>query len=271
MKKWTCASIMVVAACVVTVYFTPPISDSYEGRAVHLSFDDVDIAMRQLTEDSTKYCSIFDHPFFRYLLYLHESYDAKMTLYIYSENKDYSVSDFPNCYKPEFEQNADWLKLGFHAIRPNHSEVETSQLERFAVAYEKTESSIVRFAGKDCMSHTLRLHYWQCTEEERAFLAQHGVRTLLTCDDTRQSYALPIEVCSLLQEQGHWADDELRYLRTDFRTEHIKWSPWLALLNHTENDTIVIFTHEWALTRSNKRVLERMLHILQQHHVYYTH
>ncbi len=60
---------------------------SYYGKIVHLSFDDVSICMKDLTKESSKYRSIFQHPFLRELKDIHEATGAKFTLYIYEQDE----------------------------------------------------------------------------------------------------------------------------------------------------------------------------------------
>ena len=92
---------------------------AYSGKKVHFSFDDVSMCMKELTSDSTKYNSIFDHPFLGELKELHNSTGAKFTLFVYEQDGEYSFIDFPNNFAAEFDKNADWLKVGYHAMNPS--------------------------------------------------------------------------------------------------------------------------------------------------------
>lgn len=64
-------------------------------------------------------------------------------------------------------------------------------------------------------------------------------------------------------QKGSFTDTCCQYLATDHRVEHMLFEPYFNLLNKEENDTLVVFTHEWALANKSNRIkLRRILHIL---------
>ena len=170
-RKLIIALVGTLAICIMCTMINPMISQ-YKGRAVHISIDDVEVSMRNLSNQ--KYRSIFDEPFFAFLQKLHKEYSLKISLYIYKEAKGYDITSFPTKYKREFANNADWLKFGFHAIRPQFNEEITANLDTFSTAYRQVDSCITTFAGETSKSHILRLHYFFATPAERTLISKSG-------------------------------------------------------------------------------------------------
>lgn len=251
--------------CLAYVLINSKISQ-YEGKTAHISIDDVEISMRNLANQY--YTSIFDEPFFAFLQELHRDYGTRFSLYIYKEAKDYDIARFPYRFKSEFAENADWLKFGFHAIRPHFDESITSQIDSFSL-YNQVDSCISAFAGEQSKTHILRLHYFYATPAERTLISHSGGVILLTADHSdRRSYSLSDMQLNVLRK-GSCQDNELHYLATDLRIENMT-IPDYDLRIHNENDTLAVFTHEWALaSRLNKAKFIRTLQILKNNNITY--
>ena len=74
-----------------------------------------------LTDIAKQGCgSLFDHFYLGFLRRMHQEYGTKFTLnlFYHNDHHDFTITDFPDRYKGEWQDNADWLKLSFHA----HSE-----------------------------------------------------------------------------------------------------------------------------------------------------
>lgn len=170
-RKFLITIVGILLTYIIYAMINPKISQ-YQGRTAHISIDDVEISMRNLSNQN--YGSIFDEPFFAFLQQLHTDYGLKISLYIYKEAKDYDITSFPVKYKREFANNADWLKFGFHAIRPQFNEEITANLDTFATAYRQVDSCITVFAGEASKSHILRLHYFFATPAEKTLISQSG-------------------------------------------------------------------------------------------------
>ena len=162
---------------------------SYKEKVVHLSFDDVSECIKNITNDSTSFNSIFDHTFFAELLELHERTGAKFTLYVYEHDDNYNISQFPQKFAHEFNTNKDWLKIGYHAKNPSISKDSISDYTLFTTSFCRVDS-ILNLRVLGAKSDMLRLHYFFATREEVFFLHKYGVRSLLSADDDRLSYSL---------------------------------------------------------------------------------
>ena len=62
-----------------------------------------------------RYHSIFEHPYLSFLREIHEEFHSKIQLNVYYETEGFCLSQMPDSYKGEWEENADWLRLSFHA------------------------------------------------------------------------------------------------------------------------------------------------------------
>jgi hypothetical protein len=73
-----------------------------------------------------------------------------------------------------------------------------------------------------------------------------GVIGLLCADDGRDSYDLDSMENERLRRDAFLRKDGVNYFKTDMRYEKIRFlDPTLSLFLH--QDTLVFFTHEWAL------------------------
>lgn len=108
----------------------------YFGKKVHVSIDDVYECMKNVTEDSMKYESVFDEPFFLMLKNIHSRTGCKFTLYIYEKGKQYDISNFPYKFKSELNKQREWLQFGFHTISPNIIKDSIANFSLFTKSYE---------------------------------------------------------------------------------------------------------------------------------------
>lgn len=232
---------------------------AYSGKKVHFSFDDVSICMKELTNDSTKYKSIFDNPFLGELKELHNSTGAKFTLYIYEQDRDYTISDFPDRFAEEFNKNADWLKIGYHAMSPSISRDSIEMASVFIPSFDRVDS-ILTTKFKCAKSNKIRLHCFHATQDEVNHLRDKGITALLAADDDRISYSLSKMENSELMRKEVLDKNGMSYISTDHRVE--RDNTMIGLIKNAEDDEFVIFTHEWAYAGSVHYAYNFMVHIL---------
>lgn len=243
------------------IYFFHPFLRT--GKVAHISIDDVSKCFNNISEDSAKYRSIFDEPFFSFLKELHDDYNCAFTCYCFVNDSDFNVSQIPNKFARELTDNSDWLKFGFHGIKPSiHKPTNVKYLE-FASAFSHFQKEVMRFASSHNIASILRLDYYYATSGEVVFLKNNGVRTLLSADDDRRSYYLPFQRNKQLINKNSIHYDGLKYLRTNIKIENTVF-PYINILQNRERDTLVIFTHEWKLGRLNKYKLRRTIKILKE-------
>ena len=158
-------------------------------RKFRISSDDNIRFLQDLTFGS--YTSIFDHPYLAVYKKAHDLYGAVVHLNLFysfddqarsrfSENPPYfDLSMMTDRHKAEFQANAHWLKLAFHAKsefpdKPYlHADGKTMREDCLAVCRE-----ICRFAGRECLSDSTTVHWGEATREGVRALRELGLRSL---------------------------------------------------------------------------------------------
>lgn len=217
---------------------------SYQGKKVHLSFDDCYMCLRDLSADSTRYSSIFENPFLGELKSMHESKEAKFTLYIYEQADGFNIKNLPAKFISEFRDNSGWLKIGYHAKNPTISKDSIALFSVFSRSFTVVDSVLTSKSIGDGKTSTVRLHFFFATSKETDFLKENGIARLLAADDDRISYSLSEYENNILKEKEEITKNGITYVTTDLRIER---DNLLAGLWKNRNDTeFVVFTHEWA-------------------------
>ncbi len=81
----------------------------------------------------------------------HEEYGLKATLYVFGKLDTNNLADFPDACRTEFEDNADWLKIGFHSMTEADPEEEGMTTKEFAEGFQKVNREILDFAGESSL------------------------------------------------------------------------------------------------------------------------
>lgn len=89
-------------------------------QKIHFSVDDVITSFENLTKNESKYKSVFDEPFFKYIKSLHDEFGAKISLYCFYEKDGFSLADCTNKFADDFSSSSNWLKFGFHALSSSY-------------------------------------------------------------------------------------------------------------------------------------------------------
>ncbi len=93
----------------------------------------------------------FGHFYLAGLKEIHRKYGTLFTLNCFYHNDHFSfdMKDVPDCYKSEFEDNSDWLRLSFHAFR-NFLIVHTStHPQRSCLRFDLVKSEIILSRRKE--------------------------------------------------------------------------------------------------------------------------
>lgn len=125
--------------------------------------------------------SIFDSFYIAFLRSLHEKYDFKVTLntfYCNSHDPDhFTTSELPDCYKSEFEENADWLKLAFHAYAefPDNP-YGAAYPEKLPEHHKLLTGEIRRYAGEKSLIEPVLMHWYEiASDASRTYISQQGM------------------------------------------------------------------------------------------------
>jgi hypothetical protein len=132
-----------------------------------------DIARKQ-------YRSLFDSWYLKIFRELNEKYGAKFVLNTYYRSEDgFELPQFPDRYKGEWRENADWLSLAFHAYanKPDRPYQDASP-EKLIADLDRVAEQIHRFAGEETYSPPTVVHWGMVQPEALKPLAERGVRVL---------------------------------------------------------------------------------------------
>ena len=155
--------------------------------------DDVIWCLRDLARTKPK--SIFDVPFLKMLKKAHDKYGltAQMNLFYRTDffygNDEFTLAEVPDTYKAEWEANADWLRMAFHAKQefPDYPYVNASY-EDVKANYEAIINEIKRFAGEKSVAHAVIPHWLPISKEGCKALYDCGVRIISPSCGERTEY-----------------------------------------------------------------------------------
>lgn len=135
-----------------------------------------------LTDIARQGCgSLFDHFYLGFLRRMHQEYGTKFTLnlFYHNDHHDFTITDFPDRYKGEWQDNADWLKLSFHA----HSEFPDRPYPQpdgrpLAADYDRMRAEVTRFAGEGVFYPPVVIHWAMVHPRALHVLVERGVKVL---------------------------------------------------------------------------------------------
>ncbi len=130
--------------------------------------------------------SLFDNFYLRGLKKLHDKHGTKFTLNLFYEvNKRYSgtfgpfsLDQFSERYREEWENNSEWLRLAFHSFSefPNRP-YQNASPEKIMEDFDLVEREIKRFAGEAYIPTSIT-HWAMLPKEVFPMVKEKGVRTL---------------------------------------------------------------------------------------------
>ncbi len=142
------------------------------------SIDDNSFFLRDITKKHYK--SLFDCFYLDMLRQLHTKYGTRFVLNIYYQTEDgFTLPQFPDRYRGEWEAASDWLKLAFHAWanKPDRP-YQYASAGKLISDLDKVAEQIKRFAGPQTYSPPTVIHWGMVQPAALKPLAQRGVRVL---------------------------------------------------------------------------------------------
>lgn len=163
----------------------------------YFTVDDCIVFLYELSKHPEKYPSLFDHPFLAIFKKAHRLYGAHVHLNLYYEFDAASMADFAahkeyfnlsmmtDRYRGEWEENADWLTLSFHA-NANYPDMPNKCLDSafIAASMRKTHKEICRFAGRRSLVPVTTAHWGNGYIEPLRAFREGGY--LIQCGSFRQ-------------------------------------------------------------------------------------
>jgi hypothetical protein len=242
------------------------LSEPYKGLHIfHFSLDDVIDIFKDLTKNENKYKSIFENETLSYFRNLHLRYGLVLSCFAYFEDGNgFQLSRATHKFRKEFEENADWLKFGFHAYNGN-TDYKTETSQKATADYNAVISSLISIVGEQSIDRIIRIHLYHGNKEVIQALknADYGITGLLGADDDRRQYYFD-DIERTAVRHNDYVRDSIMYLTvfsTDLRMEKIgNIDDKLDSVNASQlvsgTNILVCFTHEWALNK--RRIKENI-------------
>lgn len=150
------------------------------GKRYCFTIDDNIRFFEEIQKNGLK--SVFDHPYLAMLRRIHRQYGTRVHLNVFYSYRPggFSLSDFPQDYREEWRQNADWLRFSFHA---KHNELafpyDSTSPETLVADYRLVTDELMRIAGRESVENTVTLHYMRADKECCQALREQGVQALI--------------------------------------------------------------------------------------------
>ncbi len=156
--------------------------------------DDTIFFLRDIA--SKQYKSLFDDYFLGHMRNLHEKYGTKVALNLFYESENgFTLSDFPDRYKSEWRDNADWLRLLFHAKREfPDAPYKNAPPEELIADFRQVEREIKRFAGEESYLPTTVVHFGEIRPDAYKPFAGVGVTALSGYFRSESSYPVSYQI-----------------------------------------------------------------------------
>ncbi len=152
-------------------------------KLAYFFIDDTIWALRDIARQRP--ASIFDQPFMKVLKRAHDDHGLTVQLNLFYRtdffygSDEFTLSEMPDTYKAEWEANAHWLRLAFHAKQefPDYPYVNATY-EDVKKDYDQLVREIRRFAGEKSLSDAVIPHWLPISKAGCQALADSGIRLL---------------------------------------------------------------------------------------------
>jgi hypothetical protein len=235
----------------ITLFWLKNITGKYR-----FSLDDNILFLKDIHLHAEKYGSIFDNPYLGFLKHVHELYGTKIHINIYYQTEGFNLSQLTGKFKPEWKENAGWLRLSFHALQndPDRPYIHAG-FEEVKRDCEKVKEQIRRFAGEEVMDPETTLHWGAATLEGCKALRTSGYKILagyfvVEKGEEPVSYYLDEEKKLNLSKRIAWKDNR----------EGIIFSRINIVINSHDLDKIVPYLDEIKKDPHRSAYMDVMIH-----------
>lgn len=183
-------------------------------KKYRVSLDDNIWFLRDIAQNSNLYKSIFENPYLSFFKQVHDTYGTKIHINIYYQTEGFNLSQMPAKYKGEWKDNADWLRLSFHALQdvPDKPYINAGY-DEVKRDCEMIMEEIRRFAGEEMIGPVTTLHWGEATVEGCKALRDAGYSGLVgdfNVDNNMSpvSYYFDIEKRRHINKRFIWKDTQ---------------------------------------------------------------
>ena len=193
----------------ITIYWLRNYTNRYR-----LSLDDNIWFLKDISENSLKYNSIFENPYLGFLKEVHDTYGTKIHINIYYQTDGFNLSQMTDKYKSEWIRNSNWLRLSFHALGndPDKPYINAGY-DQVKKDCDMVKEQIRRFAGKELLGPVTTLHWGEATVEGCRALKDSGYSALAGYFNIENgmpvvSYYLDNDQIKHLSDRYIWCDNQ---------------------------------------------------------------
>ncbi|MCP4644818.1 MAG: hypothetical protein GY851_30530 [bacterium] len=155
-------------------------------KRYRFSMDDNILFLKDLGSNSGQYPSLFDHWYLGFLRDMHARFGTKVHINIYYQTDGFDLTQMPDRWRDEWEANASWLHLSFHALQDKPDRpYRNASYTQMAHDFDLVTDHIRRFAGDAVLGSTTTIHWAECPAEGVRALRDRGIETLVGLFDLR--------------------------------------------------------------------------------------
>jgi hypothetical protein len=197
--------------------------DRTDKKRYRFSLDDNVRFLSDIAKEPDSFPSLFDHFYLGFWKRMHDEYGTKVHCNIYyqecwgvlpeGQEPWFSLSMMPDRYRDEWQANADWLRLSFHAREDKPDRIyKDATYDEMARDFESVMSEIRRFAGEEVTSRFTTVHWAEAPLEACRALRERGIEGLLGLfvtsapDSSFTRYYLSPEMSQHIAEREAWKD-----------------------------------------------------------------
>jgi hypothetical protein len=152
--------------------------DRHSQPRYRFAIDDNSFFLRDIAQK--QYASLFDCFYLKKLRELHAKHGARFVLNIYyTTGDDFSLPQFPDRYRGEWKDNAEWLRLAFHAHADQPARpYQYAPPAKLIADFDRVAAEILRFAGEEVYTPPTIIHWGMVQPASLRPLYERGVRVL---------------------------------------------------------------------------------------------
>jgi len=241
--------------------------DKNSMKRYRFSVDDNIAFLKDLASNAGRYRSLFDNKYLNFWKQVHEEYGTKIQFNIYYQTDGFNLTEMPDRYSSEWVENADWLRLTFHALQHNPDKPYlNATYQEMKRDYLLVAKEIERFAGKELLSDFTTIHWGEAPLEACIALGNCGIRGLVGY--FTWNYKGPSAFEKTITERpcvSYYLDNE----KTGYLSTHDYWKDMRTgiifvrhdiVINVLELDEIATHLDEVARYPHQSEIMELMIH-----------
>jgi len=188
--------------------------DKKSFKRFRFSIDDNIMFLKDLGQHPEDYSSLFDHWYLAFWQRMHLEYGTKVHINIYYQTEGFDLTNMPTKWRDQWQNNADWLHLSFHALANNPDRIYRNAVyTQVAHDFDLIMGHIRRFAGNEVTSRATTIHWAECPKAAVTAVRDRGIDRLiglfwLTDGQCTTGYYHDPATCEYINSRDYWKDTE---------------------------------------------------------------